>query len=410
MLAPIVELSRHFLASYAKPYRRYFLQRNSLNHRFAIIVGERGVGKSTAMVQHLLDTVGGNIGSDEILFVQADHIAFRNHTLYEIAETFRNRGGKTICFDEIHKYPDWSMELKSIYDTFTDLRIVASGSSALKIQRGSHDLSRRAVVYRMAGLSFREYVELTTGLSFPARGLDALLSDPVGATEEILAALAPSGKKILSLFNDHLRRGVYPFFLEFPDVEVFRRVVEQNLRATIESDIPASYPTMTGETVRKLERLLAYVASAVPLIPDMTRLQGILELGDARTLKTYLAYLGDAGIIMQLPRAGKTMGPLEKPGKIYLGNSCQAHAVTMEEPHIGTIRETFLASVLRPHHTVSIPKKGDFLVDGKWLFEVGGKSKDFRQISGEKNSFLAVDDIERGAGARIPLWLFGWEY
>ena len=410
MLSPLFELSRHFLSFHNKPYRRYFLKRHPLNHRFAILTGQRGVGKTTAMVQHLLDAAGGNLLSEEILYVQADHIAVRQHRLYDIGETFRNHGGRVVCFDEIHKYADWSAELKSLYDTFPDLAILASGSSALEVSRGSHDLSRRAVVYSMAGMSFREYMELVTGLSWSPFPLEDILQDHPRLALQVTEPLATKERKVLSLFKEYLRRGVYPFFTEFPDEGTFRQVLEQNIRATLDADIPAANPHLTGETVRKLKALLAYLAGAVPLTPDLSRLQRLLELGDARTLKTYLKYLEDAGIIRQLARAGRSMGAMEKPGKIYLGNTCQCHAVSMEPPNVGSLRETFFAAALAPEWPLTIPPKGDFLVGNRWLFEVGGKPKSSQQLQGLAEAFLAVDDIEQGHGVRIPLWLMGMIY
>lgn len=410
MLSPLFELSRHFLSLKNKPYRRYFLETFPVENRFTLVTGERGVGKTTALVQLLLDQARGDSLSEEILYIQADHFALRNHSLYDIGETFHQRGGRVVAFDELHKYPDWARELKSLYDTFPGLRLLASGSSALAITRGGHDLARRALVRPMAGMSFREYLEMTSEVRLRAFDLEDVLREHPRRSLEVIDALAGKGLKVLALFQRYLRHGVYPFFTEFPDEATFLDVLEQNIRATVEADIPAANPTLTGETVRKLKKLLAWLAGAVPFTPDYNRLQHLLELGDPRTLKTYLKLLEDAGVLRQVARSGQALGAVEKPGKVYLGNTCQVHAVTLGPPNVGNLRETFFAAALAPRWGVTVPPRGDFRVGERWLFEIGGKQKTFEQIRDETDAFLAVDDIEQGHGARIPLWLFGMLY
>lgn len=407
----LYQLSRHFLKSYYRPYRRYFLKTQSLDSRFSIITGQRGVGKSTAMVQFLSNYCGGETSSKKILYVQADHFITSKYSLYEIAEDFANYGGELICFDEVHKYVDWSRELKSIYDTFTELKIVASGSSILEVQKGSHDLSRRAVVYKVTGMSFREFIELHKGLELKTYTLDQILTEHESITPTIIARIENKGQKILPLFDNYLMYGYYPYFLDYNDISLFHITLEQQIHTTIESDLVAVYQSLAGESIRKLKKLLSVIAISVPFTPDLSKLMKMTNIGDARTLKTYLKYLEDGGILLQFEKSGKPSGRLEKPEKLYLNNTNQLFALAgMKDINHGTLRESFFANILSFKGQLAIPKKGDFLFDNKFLFEIGGKNKTARQIAGMNNAYLALDNIEHGFGNKIPLWLFGFIY
>ena len=403
----LYRLSRTQLDFFNRPYRRYFLSAHDLDHRLCIILGQRGIGKTTAMVQHLLDAAGQDTLSDAILYVQADHFLMRDRRLYDIAEHFVNLGGRTICFDEIHKYPRWSLELKSITDTFDGLKVLASGSSALEIYKGSHDLSRRALQLRMMGMSLREYIELSLGLALPAYPLAKVLADHVRIAHEIVDNLAE--RKILALFRSYLRHGFYPFYFEDRNETVFSQLLNQNLHTTLESDLMAVQPALTGNSIKKITALLRIVSASVPFVPDFKKLTELTEIGDQRTLKTYLKYLEDCGLITGLGRAGKGLRGLEKPEKIYLNNPNLVQALT-PDANRGTLRETFFMSALGAMHALKAPRKGDFAVDDTYCFEVGGKNKDFSQIKDMENSFLALDDMETGFGNKIPLWLFGFLY
>ncbi|MGA1870154.1 MAG: ATP-binding protein [bacterium] len=409
MLEELFNLSRHFLKNYNRAYIRYFLKKYNLHSRFSIITGQRGVGKSTALIQKLLVYAGNDILSKKILYIQADHFLIGKYSLYEISEEFYNKGGEIICFDEIHKYPDWSIELKSIYDTFMDLIILASGSSALEIYKGSHDLSRRAIIYKMQGMSFREFLELSLNKNFVSYSLKTILEEHEQIANKIIEKLA--NKKILSLFEDYLTYGYYPYYLEYKDKALFYIALEQNIHTTIEADLLSIYPSLTGISIKKIKKLLSFIAGCVPFIPDIKKLKEILEIGDERTLKTYLKYLEDAGIILQFAKSRQSLKGLGKPEKIYLNNTCQLFALkgTTKE-NIGTVREIFFVNMLYSEHNLSIPNKGDFLIDGELLFEIGGKKKSYSQIKDIQKSFLAIDDIESGFGNKIPLWLFGFLY
>jgi uncharacterized protein len=411
MLDDIFRLSRNFLKTFNKPYRRYFLKKYPLASRFSIITGQRGVGKTTAMIQKTLSANDDDIFSKNALYVPVDHFIVAGRSLYEIAEDFYNLGGKMICFDEIHKYGGWSSELKSIYDSLQKLTILASGSSAMEIQKGSHDLSRRAVVYPMTGLSFREYIDLAEGIKTESFVLKSILEEHEKLSYDIIASIEGKKKKLLALFKDYLQFGYFPYFTEFDDISLYYITLEQSIRTTIESDLLSIYPTLNGSSIKKIKRLLAVIAESAPFIPDLKRLKRIVEIGDERTLKNYLKYLEDGGVILSLTKSGSGLGALEKPDKIYLNNPNQIYAMSSEgKENIGTIRETFFINMLSVMHKVSMPKKGDFYIDNKYTFEIGGKNKSFKQIKDINNSFLAIDDIETGISNKIPLWLFGFLY
>jgi uncharacterized protein len=411
MLDELYSLSQTFLQLRNRKFQRYFLQETPLTNRFSIIVGQRGIGKTTAMTQYLLEQVGGDRFSRQILYLQADHFLLTRTSLYEIADEFYRLGGQLICFDEIHKYPDWSLELKSIFDTFPDLKMLASGSSVLEINQGSHDLSRRALVYRMRGLSLREYLGMHCDIHFDKLLLADILKNHQRIADRIISTLAGAGHKILALFKAYLAVGYYPYFQEYPDSRQFYLTIEQNIHTTLESDLPAIYQTLNGASVRKIERLLAIISSLVPYVPDMKQLKNMLEIGDERTLKNYLKLLEDAGIIRTVVKSGKGLRAMEKPEKIYLNNPVLYHALAGgAAPDTGAVRETFFLSMAHVDHQVRVPAKGDFRLNDRMTFEVGGKNKDSSQIQGLENAWLALDSIEMGFGNRVPLWLFGFLY
>lgn len=317
---------------------------------------------------------------------------------------------KFIAIDEIHKYANWSLELKSIYDTFTDLKIIASGSSALEIQKGSHDLSRRAVIYHLYGLSFREYLELYYNLSLESFSLNEILNNHLRISHNIIENIQSIEKKILTLFKEYLKYGFYPFYREVNDLAVFQLLLEQNMHTTIESDLVAIYSHLTGNSLKKIKQLLSFIAQSVPFIPNWNKIKSIVEISDDRTLKTYFKYLEDAELIQTVTKATQKMNKLESSEKIYLNNANQMFALSFNHCNIGAIRETFFLNALSTQYNLSLPVQGDFLVDNQFLFEVGGKNKGGQQIRELKNSYLACDDIDVGMGSKIPLWLFGFLY
>lgn len=395
----LFQLSQAFITQKQTAYQRYFIRTTPFKHRFMIIIGERGIGKTTTIIQYLLASTQQNRYSDEILYIQADHFLVQNLTLYEIAEAFVQLGGKVIAFDEIHKYPNWSLELKSIYDTFPKLRIIASGSSALEIHKGTHDLSRRAVTYKMYGLSLREFIELSHNISLPSFNLQDILQEHSQLAFKIIELLGVNDLKILKLFQQYLQQGYYPYFREFELLEEFKITLEQNLHTTIEADLVAIYPYLTGNSIKKIKQLLTFIAQEVPFTPNWQKIKIITDISDDRTIKTYFKYLEDANVIRYLCT------------KVFLSNPNQLYTLEAN-PNIGNVRETFFLSMLSQKHRVTSTKKTDFCIDHKIFVEVGGKNKDLSQPRDleNENSYLAVDDIENGFGKRIPLWLFGFLY
>ncbi len=411
MLEDIFLLSQNFIRLNNRAYKRYILHKEIFKNRFSILVGQRGVGKTTSIIQYLVSKYK-DFFSKKILYVPSDHFKIGTTALYEIAENFFNLGGEIICFDEIHKYKDWSRELKSIYDTFPKLKMIASGSSVLEIAKGTHDLARRAIIYNLEGLSFREFIELRYKQSLDVLSMQQIISDHEATSEKIVILLEKEiQNKVLVLFKEYLQIGYYPYFLEYDDPKLYYLTLEQNIHTTLESDLPAIYPAITGASINKIKRLLSIIASSVPFTPDLKTLKELLDIGDERTLKIYLKYLEDAGLIRTLLSSRKGLRKLEKPEKIYLNNTNQIYALENNDiQNVGNIRETFFLNSVSAKYPVSYTSTSDFLVDASLTFEIGGKNKDFSQIKNIKHSFIAVDDIERGSGRKIPLWLFGFLY
>lgn len=407
----LFHLSKFFLKTYHQSYQRYLMKRHPFSSRFSIIVGPRGVGKTTMIIQHLVSWVDNDISSKRILYVPVDHFGVEKQTIYEIAEDFYNHGGQLIAFDEIHKYNNWSLELKSIVDRFPKLKIIASGSSALEIWKGSHDLARRAIVQTLEGLSFREYVDLMINIETSPISLDDLLTNHESIADSYIDSCEKKQQKILELFHNYLKTGFFPYFREYQLLEHYYITLEQMIHTTLESDLLSIYPALNGNSIKKMKKLLAIIAASVPFTPDLKHLKVLIDIADERTLKNYMFYLEKARLINLLYRQGKGLREMEKPEKIYLNNPNQIYALLSQgQENIGNIRETFFINMLSVDHRISAPKKGDFFIDDQYTFEVGGKNKGFKQIKGLENSYLALDNLEIGMRNKIPLWLFGFLY
>lgn len=402
--------SRDFLTSLNKEYKRSFLHFSPFDARMAVLLGQRGVGKTTTLIQYLLTYSQDKPDSEKILYLPVDHVLIVNTPLFEIAKYFNDHGGEVICFDEIHKCADWSRELKSIFDSFPKLKIIASGSSALEVYRGTHDLSRRAISYTLHGLSFREYLELNYNLNLPIFSLSDILENHVMLSREVITTLEPINKKVLSCFNHYLQFGFYPYFLQYQaNLNLYHIALEQSVHTSIESDLAAIHPSLSGSSIKNIKKLLSHIACLVPFKPDLAKLKKSLELNDDRTLKSYLKYLEDAHIIRALCKQGKSLNNLDKPEKIYLNNPNLIHAFGQNNPDLGNIRETFFVSATSSRYEVFYPAIGDFAFENT-IFEVGGQDKSFNQIKNIPNAYLAIDGIEYGRGNKIPLWLFGFLY
>lgn len=402
----LFELSRQLVRQLIRQHRRPLTE--PLGGRRHLLTGARGVGKSTWSAQYLAEKHPDYATVTDCLYLPADHFLLAGRSLYELAEVFVRRGGRLLCLDEVHRAENWSRDLKSLADTYPDLEILATGSSLLHLQKGSHDLSRRFLVHTMEGLSFREYVQLKHGPELPVLKLSDLLDKHEAHAHAALKQLHPAGIPVLKLFQDYLRQGYYAYGLEFDQPDAYTRTLQQSAQASLESDLPAVHPTITGASIKRIRRLLSAIARNVPFSPDFTRMRRRLQIADDRTLKDYLAYLEDARLIRILRREGSPMGSMDKPDRIYLGDPNLAQALCAPEPpNPGALRETFLLASLPTNTPVCAAPQGDFLIDGKFTIEVGGPRKDSRQIENVPHAYLAIDDIEHGSGKRIPLWLFG---
>ena len=403
MYADLKLESKKFLARNNLEYKRYFIRENKIKHRLTIITGARGVGKTTTIAQYI-----HSHSELKALYVSMDSFLVGELSMYEIAQEFVQNGGELLCFDEIHKYTNWSQELKNIYDSYPKLRILASGSSALEISKGSHDLSRRAHVLSMYGMSFKEYLELSQNIQLETYSLEDILTKHEDLAFDIVEKLEKEKKKILPLFHQYLKTGYYPYALSIEDEDIFFDMLKQNINVSLSSDLLFVYPSLDGNSVKKLKLLLSIIMESVPFVPIVEKLKHTLGVGDARTVKEYFIKLEEAGILNLLMKSSsKGLAKLEKPEKIYLNNS---NLLYISNANIGTVRETFFLSAVGIMHNVSYPAKGDFRLEGNKLFEIGGKNKSFEQIKDIENSYIAYDGVEVGFGHKIPLWLFGFLY
>ena len=362
------------------------------------IRGSRGVGKTTLLLQYMKKNFPRDGSS---LYASLDNIWFSENRLTDLTDRFVKQGGHYLFLDEVHKYPGWSQELKNIYDDYPGLKIVFTGSSLLEIRKSGADLSKRAVIYNMRGLSFREYLNFTLGLELSIVSLEDILSGQVDFVQEVLKKVKP-----LKYFSSYLKSGYYPFFLEVP--ELYFQRLEEIVNLILEMELPL-LRKVEVENVPKVKLLLKILAESVPFIPNIVKLSERAGL-TRNTVISYLGHLEEAHLVRNLYRNAKGITRLQKPDKIYLENTNLLYALSPDGVNSGNLRETFFVNQLSENHAVEYAKEGDFVVDGRFVFETGGKSKGFDQIRGIKNSFVAADGIEYGTGNRIPLWLFGFLY
>jgi len=372
-------------------YVRYLHDEIAWDDRLIAIIGARGVGKSTLVLQHikLRDDV------DTSLYVTADDLWFSNHNIVELAETFYKNGGKTLYIDEIHKYKNWSTEIKNVYDTYSQLKVVYTGSSILDLQEGGADLSRRRLEYKMHGLSFREYLKIGRGIEVPIHSLEQILSNRI---EFQMKDYRP-----IALFKEYLKEGYYPYFQSkgyyLRLLSVVNRVVEE--------DIP-KFAELSVATAGKLKKLLYIIAQSVPFKPNYSKLGRDLDT-HRNSVSELMVWLDKAGLINILRDDTRGMSALGKVDKIYLNNPNLSYALSDTTPNIGNIRETTFLALLKVTHTVTSSSVSDFKV-GDYTFEVGGRNKKQKQIQGIGNAYVVKDDIEYGYQNVIPLWAFGLLY
>lgn len=385
--------------------KRYLFDVMDRSLRCSGILGARGTGKTTLMLQMVKEYSG----SDRALYISIDSPYFQAHDLYEFARTFHQNGGEFLLIDEVHKYSEWSVHIKAIYDGLPGLRVVFTGSSLLKIARQKGDISRRALIYHLHGMSFREYVNFTCNTAFPVFSLEEILQDHNRLATDICRDL-----KILRLFKQYLRNGYYPFFLEGENYYLPR------LREALNHILEVDLPYISGVEIRqiaKIKKLLYMLAVTLPFAPNIVKLAAATEISRPK-LYEYLEHLQDARLLNLLRQRGKGYAILTKPDKIYLDNGSLMYAIA-DEVNSGTLRELFFVNQLRNAYSshpafvdaaVELTERGDFLVNSIYTFEIGGKTKTYDQIAGIKDAYIAADDIETGFGNKIPLYLFGFLY
>lgn len=388
----LYELYVKKLKTVSTDFVRYLYDRINWDSQLIVIMGARGVGKTTMVLQRILMTNA----KKESLYISADNTFFAGNTLYDIATKFSQEGGKVLYIDEVHKYQDWSKEVKMMYDFLPDLKVVITGSSILELIRGTDaDLSRRAIRYKLEGLSFREYLNFSFGLNIPAYSLEDILNGKVELPEEV--------KYPLAHFKEYLTKGYFPFIKQDDYYQRLENVINQ----TMEVDIPA-YARMNVSTARKLKQLLYVISRSVPFKPNFTEIGRAIS-SDRGTVADHMVYMEKSTLIRQLNFAPDGMDLVQKVDKIYLGNTCFIYALADENPEIGNIRETFFYCAMCVNHKVTSSPAADFIVKDH-TFEVGGKSKKQKQIKNVNDAFVVKDDIENAYMNIIPLWTFGFNY
>ena len=408
MLEHIQQYSAMSLKNLTIESKRYFFDEVDFENKLIGIIGDRGIGKSTFLLQHLKEL---DLPLDEKLYVSAEFLPFGSVRLFELASEFSKVGGKVLVIDEIHQVPDFEKDLKMIYDMF-DLRVIFSGSNAIKLEHAKADLSRRAMIYRFGGLSFREFLVLKTGQTLRHYSLEEIVENHTEIASEITAILKP-----FAYWKEYLEYGYYPFYFETQKKSFLIRI-NQTINATIEHDLAYIFNIEPKFTI-KLKQLVVLICSSKPYELNISKLSSKIGI-NRNTLYQYIYYLERGKIFSILHNKAKGDNIFSKPAKIYLANTNfnYAYCANIE---IGTIREGFFVNQLQNYFALGKTstlveeqilgsKTGDFFIDNKYTFEIGGKNKSFKQIKDVENSYVVADDIEIGFGNKIPLWLFGFLY
>jgi len=392
----LIEKYHRKLANTQTTFVRSLASEINWNARLIGIKGARGVGKTTLLLQHIKQS-----GEQNSLYVSLDAIWFSKNSLIDLVDTFVKRGGKKLYLDEVHKYPNWSQELKNIYDDYADLKVVFTGSSLLEILNARADLSRRAVVYTMQGLSFREYLCIEMGQEFERYTLEQIVYNHEKIAEELNRTVRP-----LMHFDNYLKQGYYPFYKE--ELSLYMSRLEEVVAMMLEIELPL-LRGLELAYVYKIKQLLLIISESVPFIPNIVKLSQKIGLSRG-TLLLYFQYLDEVGLIINLYKDAGGVSSLQKPSKVYLENTNLMYALSPKAVNTGNARETFFANQLSYAHQIEYAEKGDFWVDKQFVFEVGGKDKTTKQLGLNPNGFIAADDIEFGYQQKIPLWLFGFLY
>lgn len=378
-------------------FKRYLINDIDLKNRLIAVKGARGSGKTTLLLQ----IAKLKFDLNKTLYVSLDHIYFFKNNLYYLAKEFSDNGGINLLLDEVHKYPNWSREIKLIYDNFPSLNIIFTSSSMLEIYKAESDLSRRATSYTLKELSFREFITLETGLELQKYSLETILENHNQIASDLLKKIKP-----LPLFSRYLKIGAYPYFKE--NEENYNQKLLNTINLIIEIDINA-VEDLNYETLVKLKKLLISVASSAPFTPNITKLSE--KVGVSRnTLIQAIKILNRAGLLNELYKDTSGIGVLTKPEKLFLNNTNLMYVLAKENINIGNVRETFFLNQFKGIREINLSEQSDFIIDKKFTFEIGGKNKSKKKNLNIENAFVAKDNIEIGFGNNIPVWLFGFMY
>ncbi len=397
MITSLQLFSNQIKSQVVPKYKRFLFDEIDFKERLIGIMGARGAGKTTLLLQYLKEDTNAN----ETLYLIGDHPLVASEGLFFIADAFQKVGGKVLIIDEIHKVHDFEIALKLIYDSFFELQVIFTGSSAVALNHAKADLSRRAVIHTLPVLSFREYLELETEFTFENYTLNDIVENHTQIAIDVLAKVKP-----LAYFDTYLKEGAYPFYKDGKG-----SYMQKLLSATMQvlsTDLPAIY-SIEHDKINSLKKMLIMLCRSEPFDINISKLSGAVELNQ-KTLYKYLGILQAAGLIRIMGAKSAGVSIISKPEKLYLDNT-NLFNIFCDAPKEGTIRETFFASALSYTHSLNYPKDGgDFIVDDTYTFEVGGRGKTKKQIKDIDNSFIVSADMEIGVNNKIPLWLFGFLY
>lgn len=394
----LLEQSERLVSSIDLNFKRYLFDAIQWDSRLIGIKGARGTGKTTLLLQWIKEQ---NLPTEKAAYFSLDDLYFLEHSLKDTVTQFYKNGGLVLVLDEVHKYKNWSIEIKNSYDFFPKLKIIFTGSSIIDISKQEGDLSRRALMYELPGLSYREYLSMLGIINLPVIGLEELLFNSAEIKKKIPPTFRP-----LEHFNNYLNYGYYPFGIV--DSSSIHQRINQLIRTIVEVDM-AELKDFDIRNAKKLLQLVYVIAQQVPFKPNISSL-AIKTNIHRNSLNNYLYYLEQAKILSLLFPAGNSTAVLQKPEKIFLNNTTLLAALAEQKPNIGTVRETFFLSQLQPLHKVQLPKQGDFYVNDTYTFEVGGKGKGQKQLEAIENAWVVKDDIEYPMLKTIPLWMFGLLY
>ena len=396
MIEQLQLLSNQILAQKVPEYKRFLFDKIDFNERLIGVLGSRGVGKTTLLLQYLHSI----FKEKKTLYIMADHPIVLELGLFNIADEFQKKGGEVLIIDEIHKIKNFEIDLKLIYDSFFSLNVVFTGSNAVAIDNAKADLSRRAIIYKLPVLSFREFLELETNEKFETISLQEILENHTTHAIDILSRVKP-----FAYFEEYLKGGAYPFYKTSKNSYV-QKLLNASMQI-LETDLPMIY-TIEHDKINSLKKMMVMLCQSEPYDINISKLCGAVELNQ-RTLYKYLGILQSAGLIRILGAKSTGVSIISKPEKMYLDNT-NLFSIFCNNSKIGTIRETFFASSVSYNHNINYPKSGDFILDEKYTFEIGGKDKSFKQLKDAEHGYVVADDIETGVDNKIPLWLFGFIY